>query len=127
MDAKYIKEIEERIVLRLQMEFPDSIDLVKEIIEDHFGNLLESYASSTSLPSEDPTQISDEEIEKKFPTDITKVNLLESEGNSKRQEGAKWAISKAREPKEEKVYCKCGGLAFGKPDKGERICECVTV
>ena len=35
----YIKDIEERTVLRLQIEFPNDHDLVKQIIENNFSNI----------------------------------------------------------------------------------------
>jgi hypothetical protein len=35
----YLNEIKERIIYRLQQEFPESHDLVQGIIEDHFENL----------------------------------------------------------------------------------------
>ena len=37
--AEYLKEIEERLIYRLQKEFPDSLDLVKFIVEEHFLNI----------------------------------------------------------------------------------------
>lgn len=38
-DFSYIKEIEERIVYRLQQEFPDKKDMLKEMIGSHFENI----------------------------------------------------------------------------------------
>ena len=46
----YIKEIEERIVLRLQIEFPNDNDLVKQIIEDHFSDIFQKLEDSKSKP-----------------------------------------------------------------------------
>lgn len=38
-ETEYIKEIEDRLIFRLQQEFPDSLDLVKNIVEEHFLNI----------------------------------------------------------------------------------------
>ena len=38
-ELEYIKEIEDRLIYRLQKEFPYSLDLVKSIVEEHFLNI----------------------------------------------------------------------------------------
>lgn len=45
IDWKYIHEIKERIIYRLQCEFKESHDLVQAIIEDHFDRIFEQLAN----------------------------------------------------------------------------------